>query len=82
MKSFSKPNTQTKRHIETLLRGFVKTMYGTLVTVLFAGVVYVLNIIPSAGGYTAVCAFMAAILMFVMGCRAMYAFGCSKGVFK
>lgn len=79
MKSFSKPTTPIKHHMKTLLRGFLKTMYGTLTTAFFAGAVYVFTLIPSEGGYTAVSAFMVATLMFIMACRAMYAFGCRKG---
>ena len=79
MKKFSKPTTPIKQHMKTLMRGFAKTRYGTLTTAFFAGAVYVFTLIPSEGGYTAVCAFMVAALMLVMACRAMYAFGCRKG---
>ena len=79
MNRFSKPTTPIKQYMKTLMRGFLKTMYGTLTTAFFAGAVYVFTLIPSEGGYTAVCAFMVAILMLVLACRAMYAFGCRKG---
>ncbi len=80
MKHFSKPNPPPiKQHMKVLMRGFLKTMYGTLVTAFFAGAVYVFTLIPSEGGYTAVCAFMVATLMLLMACRAMYAFGYRRG---
>lgn len=79
MKSFSKPTPPIKQHMKVLMRGFLKTMYGTLVTAFFAGAVYVFTLIPSEGGYTAVCAFMVATLMLLMACRAMYAFGHRRG---
>lgn len=79
MNRFSKPTTPIKQYMKTLMRGFLKTMYGTLTTAFFAGAVYVFTLIPSEGGYTAVCAFMVAILMLVLACRAMYAFGCRRG---
>lgn len=79
MKRFSKATTPIKQHMKILLRGFLKTMYGTLTTAFFAGAVYIFTLIPSEGGYTAVCAFMVATLMLVMACRAVYAFGCCRG---
>ena len=79
MNRFSKPTTPIKQYMKTLMRGFLKTMYGTLTTAFFAEAVYIFTLIPSEGGYTAVCAFMVAILMLVLACRAMYAFGCRRG---
>ena len=79
MKSFSRTTTPIKQYMKVLFRGFLKTMYGTLTTAFFAGAVYVFTLIPSEGGYTAVCAFMVATMMLVMACRAMYAFGCRRG---
>lgn len=78
-KSLSKATTPIKQYMKILFRGFLKTMYGTLTTAFFAGAVYVFTLIPSEGGYTAVCAFMVATLMLVMACRAMYAFGYRRG---
>ncbi len=79
MKSFSRTTTPIKQYMKVLFRGFLKTMYGTLTTAFFAGAVYVFTMIPSEGGYAAVCAFMVATLMLIMACRAMYAFGCRRG---
>ena len=79
MKRFCKATTPIKQYMKILLRGFLKTMYGTLTTAFFAGAVYVFTLIPSEGGYTAVCAFMVATMMLAMACRAMYAFGCRRG---
>ena len=79
MKRFCKATTPIKQYMKILLRGFLKTMYGTLTTAFFAGAVYVFTLIPSEGGYTAVCAFMVATMMLVRACRAMYAFGCRRG---
>lgn len=79
MKRFSKATTPIKQYMKILLRGFLKTMYGTLTTAFFAGAVYIFTLIPSEGGYTAVCTFMVATLMLLMACRAMYAFGYRRG---
>lgn len=79
MNSFSKPKPPIKQYMKILLRGFLKTMYGTLTTAFFAGSVYIFTIIPSKAGYISVCAFMVATLMLAMACRAVYAFGCCRG---
>ena len=79
MQSFSKPIPPIKQHMKVLMRGFAKTMYGTLVTAFFAEAVYVFTLIPSKGGYTAVYEFLVATLMLLMACRAMYAFGYRRG---
>lgn len=62
-------------HSKILLRGLAKTLYGTVVTGLVALAVYGFVMIPTEGGYTAVCEFVVASLTLGMAVGAMYAFG-------
>lgn len=62
-------------HSKILLRGLAKTLYGTMVAGLVALSIYGFAMIPSEGGYTAVCEFVVASLTLGMSCCAMYAFG-------
>lgn len=65
-------------HGKILLRGLVKTLYGTAVSGLAGLAVYGFVMIPSEGGYAAVCEFMVAALTLGMAMGAMYAFGGRK----
>lgn len=68
-----------RHHSKILLRGLARTVYGTAVAGLVGLSVYGFMMIPSEGGYTAVCEFVVASLTFGMACGAMYAFGgCRK----
>ena len=62
-------------HGKILLRGLAKTIYGTAVAGLFGLSVYGFVMIPSEGGYTAVCEFVVASLTLGMAVGAMYVFG-------
>ncbi len=63
------------RHGKILLRGLAKTLYGTMVAGLVGLSVYGFVMIPSEGGYTAVCEFVVASITLGMAVGAMYAFG-------
>lgn len=63
------------RHGRILLRGLAKTLYGTSVAGLVGLSVYGFVMIPSEGGYTAVCEFVVASITLGMALGAMYAFG-------
>lgn len=73
--SFKKAIGRVAYHSKILLRGLVKTVYGTAVAGLVGLSVYGFVMIPSEGGYTAVCEFVVASLTLGMACGAMYAFG-------
>lgn len=77
--SFKKTMGRMIHHGKILLRGLAKTVYGTAVAGLVGLSVYGFVMIPSEGGYTAVCEFVVASLTMGMACGAMYAFGgCRK----
>lgn len=61
-----------------LIRGMLKSLYGTLVAGLAALSVYGFVSIPSEGGYTAVCEFIVAAMTLGIAFWAMYAFGGRK----
>ena len=65
-------------HGLVLLMGFVKVLYGATVAGLVAMAVYGFAMIPSEGGYTAVCEFIAAIATLAVALACMYAFGCRR----
>lgn len=62
-------------HSKILLRGLVKTLYGTSVSGLVGLAVYGFVMIPTEGGYTAVCEFVVASITLGIAVGAMYAFG-------
>lgn len=74
-KKFGKGIGRVVYHSKILLRGLAKTLYGTVVTGLVALAVYGFVMIPTEGGYTAVCEFVVASLTLGMAVGAMYAFG-------
>lgn len=74
-RSFQKAIGRIVYHCKILLRGLARTVYGTAVAGLVGLSVYGFMMIPTEGGYTAVCEFVVASLTFGMACGAMYAFG-------
>lgn len=62
-------------HSKVLLRGLAKTLYGTSVAGLVGLAVYGFVMIPSEGGYTAVCEFVVASITLGIAISAMYSFG-------
>lgn len=65
-------------HGKILMRGFVNMLNGTAIAGLVAMAVYGFAMIPSEGGYTAVCEFIAAIATLTVALACMYAFGCRR----
>lgn len=65
-------------HGRILLKGFARTVFGSAVAGLIGLSVYGFMIIPSEGGYVAVCEFIAAMATLVVGLTCMYAFGGKK----
>ena len=65
-------------HGKILLRGMAKTLFGTAVAGIMALAVYGFMTIPSEGGYTAVCEFIAACATLTIGLTSMYFFGCKR----
>lgn len=65
-------------HGLVLLMGFAKVLYGAVVAGLVGLAVYGFAMIPSEGGYTAVCEFIAAIATLTVALACMYAFGCRR----
>lgn len=74
-KKFGKAIGRVVYHSKILLRGLAKTLYGTMVAGLVGLSVYGFVMIPTEGGYTAVCEFVVASLTLGMAVGAMYAFG-------
>lgn len=72
---FRKAVSRLAYHGKILLRGVAKTLYGTMVAGLVGLSVYGFVMIPTEGGYTAVCEFVVASLTLGMAIGAMYAFG-------
>lgn len=62
-------------HSKILLRGLAKTLYGTSVSGLVGLAVYGFVMIPTEGGYAAVCEFVVASITLGIAISAMYSFG-------
>lgn len=65
-------------HCKILLRGFIKTLYGSITAGLAVFTVYGFSVIPSEGGYAAVGDFIAAICTLILAVTCMYIFGCRR----
>lgn len=65
-------------HGKILGKGFVRTLYGACVAGLIGMTVYGFIMIPSEGGYMAVCDFVGAIATMVIAMTGMYAMGGNK----
>lgn len=65
-------------HCLVLLRGLVRVLYGAAVAGLIALAAKGFTMIPSEGGYVAVCDFIAAILTMTVALTCTYAFGCKR----
>ena len=62
-------------HGKILWKGFVRMMYGTVTAGLFAMAAYGLMMIPSEGGYIAVCEFIASVATICVAMSSMYSLG-------
>ena len=63
---------------EIVLRGMAKSLFGTALAGLTAMAVYGFMTIPSEGGYTAVCEFIASCAKLTTALCGMYFFGCRR----
>lgn len=66
------------RHGKILFRGFTRMLYGTLTAGAFAMAIYGFSMIPSEGGYIAVCDFIGAIATMGVAFTCMYHQGGGK----
>lgn len=65
-------------HSKILCRGFVRMMHGTAIAGLFALATYGLIMIPTEGGYMAVCDFIGSVATTCVAVTCMYSLGCGK----
>ena len=65
-------------HGKILCKGFVRMMYGTATAGLFAMAGYGLYMIPSEGGYIAVCEFIGSVATITVAVSCMYSLGCRR----
>ena len=65
-------------HAGIFLKGCVRTAYGVAVAGLIGLAVYGFVMVPTEGGYIAVCDFVAAVASLVVALSAMYALGTNK----
>ena len=65
-------------HGKILLKGLKRTIYGAATAGLFGLAGYGFAMIPSEGGYIAVCEFLAAIATMCVGMTCVYHQGCPK----
>lgn len=65
-------------HSKILLKGFLRMMYGSLTAGLIGLAVYGFTMIPSEGGWTAVCEFIASTATVVVALNCLYAQGGAK----
>lgn len=75
---FKKVLGTVKFHASVMARGFARTLYGTLVTVLLFAAGYIFVVIKSEAGYSAVCDFIAALAAVVVALTNMYFMGGKK----
>ena len=62
-------------HTKILCKGFVRMIHGAAVAGLFAIAAYGLFMIPSEGGYIAVCEFIASVATICVAMTSMYSLG-------
>ena len=65
-------------HAGIFLKGCLRTVYGVAVAGLIGLAVYGFVMIPTEGGYIAVCDFVAAVASLVVALSAMYCLGTNK----
>lgn len=73
--NFEKVMKPAKFHLEILLRGLGRTLYGAFITGLIAFAVYGFVLIKSEGGYAAVFDFVAAVATLVVALANAYVLG-------
>lgn len=82
MEKFKNIINGIRYHGKILLRGFVKVTAGAITACLIAVSVYGYCVVPTEGGYMAVCDFVGATAGAVMALCSMYAAGRKKGAKK
>ena len=65
-------------HGKILCKGFVRMIHGTATAGLFGLAAYGLFMIPSEGGYIAVCDFIFSATTMCVAVATMYSLGCKK----
>ena len=73
--NFKKATECVWHHGKILCKGFVRMMFGAATAGLFALAAYGLMMIPSEGGYMAVCEFIASVATICVAMTSMYALG-------
>ena len=76
--NFKKIQKQAKFHLDVLLKGLVRTLYGTLTAGLFAFAIYGFVLIKKEGGYAAVFDFIAACATLTVALANAYVLGCKR----
>lgn len=78
MNDIKKATNEILRHGKILWKGLKRTVYGALTAGLFAMAGYGLTMIPTEGGYLAVCDFIGAIAILVVAVTCVYHQGGGK----
>ena len=65
-------------HTKILCNGFVRMIHGTAIAGLFGMAGYGLIMIPTEGGYIAVCEFIGSMATICVAVTCMYSLGCKK----
>ena len=78
MRDFKSATNAIWYHTKVLFRGLKRVVYGAATAGLFGLAGYGFAMIPSEGGYIAVCEFLAAIATMCVGMTCVYHQGCPK----
>lgn len=62
-------------HMKVLWKGFLRTVVGTMVAGIMVLAVYGYAMIPTEGGYVAVCEFLIATMLMAIALMCMFAMG-------
>ena len=73
--SFKRMSRTIGYHFRILAKGFIKVLWGTTTAVLIAVAVYGYMMVPTEGGYAAVCDFLVATLTMIVALACMYLMG-------
>ena len=78
MKDFKSIIKEACYHGQILCKGFARTLYGASVAGLMGLAVYGFVMVPTEGGYIAVCDFIGAIATMIIALAGMYVMGGNK----
>lgn len=76
--NFKKVMKQVKFHVDILMRGLARTLYGAMIAGLIVIAVYGFVLIKSEGGYAAVFDFIASCATLILAMTNAYVLGCKK----